>query len=119
LQRDAPNSWNISPTFDTKHFSMRVGMTFDGTFIDAYNWQDGADSLGVHGPEGDHYFYSHYQFDTQASYKLPLGLQVYAYGLNLNNEVFGFYFGSPQYVSQREYYHPTYAGGIRWTSHHE
>jgi hypothetical protein len=60
--------------------------------------------------------YGHYQFDTQASYHLPLGFQVYAYGLNLNNEVFGFYNGSKQYVVQREYYHPTYAGGIRWTS---
>ena len=45
-----------------------------------------------------------------------MGLPGYAYGLNLNNEVFGFYNGSPQYVVQREYYHPTYAGGIRWTS---
>ena len=63
--------------------------------------------------------YSHFQFDAQASYKLPWGFQVYGYGLNLNNEVFGFYNGSPQYVVQREYYHPTYAGGLRWTSHHE
>jgi len=48
-----------------------------------------------------------------------MGFQVYAYGLNLNNEVFGFYNGSTQYVVQREYYHPTYAGGIRWTSGRE
>ena len=52
---------------------------------------------------------------TQASYSLPKGFQVYGYGLNLNNEVFGFYYGSPQYVSQREYYHPTFALGLRWS----
>ncbi len=119
LLRDAPNSWNISPTFDTKRFSMRVGMTFDDKMIYAYQWTDGADSVGIKGPVGDNYLYAHYQFDTQASYNLPFGFQVYAYGLNLNNEVFGFYNGSPQYVVQREYYHPTYAGGLRWTSHHE
>jgi len=119
LLRDAPNSWNISPTFDTKRFSMRVGMTFDDAMIYQYQWTDGADSVGVKGPSGDNYLYAHYQFDTQASYRLPLGFQVYAYGLNLNNEVFGFYNGSPQYVVQREYYHPTYAGGIRWTSRQE
>ncbi len=119
LLRQAPNSWNISPTFDTKRFSMRVGMTFDDKMIYAYQWTDGADSVGIKGPSGDNYLYAHYQFDTQASYTLPMGLQVYAYGLNLNNEVFGFYNGSPQYVVQREYYHPTYAGGLRWTSHHE
>ena len=119
LQRQAPNSWNISPTFDTKHFSMRVGMTFDDAMIYQYQWQDGLDATGVHGPLGDNYLYAHYQFDTQASYKLPFGFQIYAYALNLNNEVFGFYNGSTQYVVQREYYHPTYAGGIRWTSTRE
>ena len=50
LLRDAPNSWNISPTFDTKRFSMRVGMTFDDAMIYQYNWTDGADlSGGVQG----------------------------------------------------------------------
>jgi len=119
MLRDAPNSWNISPTFDTKRFSMRVGMTFDDAMIYQYQWTDNADPTGIHGPLGDNYIYAHYQFDTQASYKLPWGFQVYGYGLNLNNEVFGFYNGSTQYVVQREYYHPTYAGGIRWTSHRE
>jgi len=116
MLRQAPNSWNISPTYDTKHFSMRVGMTFDDAMIYQYTGNVGADPAG---PIGDNYLYPHYQFDTQASYKLPQGFEVYAYGLNLNNEVFGFYNGSPQYVVQREYYHPTYAGGIRWTSHRE
>ena len=119
MLRDAPNSWNISPTFDTREFSMRVGMTFDDAMIYQYQWTDNADPTGIHGPLGDNYLYAHYQFDTQASYKLPWGFQVYGYGLNLNNEVFGFYNGSPQYVVQREYYHPTYAGGLRWTSHRE
>ena len=142
LLRQAPNSWNISPTFDTKRFSMRVGMSFDDKMIYAYQYENlayvtdanGNPVLGSNGnqetapkpqvdgtagPAGDNYLYSHFQFDTQASYNLPFGFQVYAYGLNLNNEVFGFYNGSPQYVVQREYYHPTYAGGIRWTSNRE
>jgi TonB-dependent receptor len=119
LLRDAPNTWNISPTYDTKRFSMRIGMTYDDAMIYQYQWQDDADSVGVKGPSGDNYLYAHYQLDTQASYNLPGGLQVYAYGLNLNNEVFGFFNGSPQYVVQREYYHPTYAGGIRWNFHRE
>jgi TonB-dependent receptor len=115
LLRQAPNTWNISPTYDTNRFSMRVGMTFDDAMIYAYQWTDGADSVGIKGPSGDNYLYAHYQFDTQASYRLWKGFSVYGYGLNLNNEVFGFYNGSPQYVVQREYYHPTYAGGLRYT----
>ncbi len=119
LLRDAPNTWNFSPTYDTKRFSMRIGMTYDSAMIYQYQWQDGADSVGVKGPSGDNYLYAHYQLDTQASYNLPGGFQVYAYGLNLNNEVFGFFNGSPQYVVQREYYHPTYAAGLRWNLHRE
>ena len=120
---------------------MRAGMTFDDKMIYAYQYENLAyatDSNGnpvivngvqqtvpnpqvgnTAGPAGDNYLYEHFQFDTQASYKLPWGFSVYAYGLNLNNEVFGFYNGSPQYVVQREYYHPTYAGGVRWNFSHE
>jgi TonB-dependent receptor len=141
LLRDAPNTWNISPTYDTKKFSMRIGMTYDDAMIYAYQYQDLAYQLdangnpisvngvlqtmpnpqvnGTKGPAGDNYLYAHYQFDTQASYQLPWGFQVYGYGLNLNNEVFGFFNGSTQYMVQREYYHPTYAGGVRWNLTHE
>jgi TonB-dependent receptor len=119
LLRDAPNVWNISPTYDTSKFSMRVGMTYDSAMIYQYQWQDGLDPSGIHGPSGDNYLYGHFQFDTQASYNLPKGFQVYAYGLNMNNEVFGFYNGGPQYMVQREYYHPTYAAGLRLNFHRE
>ena len=119
LLRDAPDVWNISPTFDTRKFDMRVGMTYDSAMVYQYNWQDGLDPTGVHGPSGDVYLYGHFQFDTQASYDLPRGLQAYGYILNANNEVFGFYMGAPQYMIQREYYHPTYAMGLRLNLHHE
>ncbi len=128
MQRDAPNTWNISPTYDTRKLSLRVGMTYDGAMIYAYQYQNltansagvlvptdpSTQPLGAKGPAGDNYLYAHFQLDAQASYNLPFGVQVYAYGLNLNNEVFGFYNGSPQYVVQREYYKPTYAGGLRY-----
>jgi hypothetical protein len=37
----------------------------------------------------------------------------------LNNEVFGFYLGSPQFMFQREYYRPTFTFGLRWDLGHE
>ncbi len=132
LLRQAPNTWNISPTFDTKRFSMRIGMTYNDAMIFAYQFKDlttGPNGIipiapadlalsavgGVKGPGGDNYLYAHFQLDVQGSYKITRHFSAYAYGLNLNNEVFGFYNGSPQYVVQREYYKPTYAGGIRYT----
>lgn len=117
LLRQAPNTWNISPTYDTKRFSVRVGMTFNDAMIYQYQWTDGADPVaGIHGPAGDIYLYKHFQIDAQGTVNLRKGLSFIAYGLNLNNEVFGFYNGSPQYVLQREFYKPTYAVGLRWTS---
>jgi outer membrane receptor protein involved in Fe transport len=137
LLRQAPNTWNISPTFDTKRFSMRLGMTYNDAMIFAYQFQNlqvdpvkgvipipPADLAlsapgGAKGPSGDQYLYPHFQLDVQGSYRITPNFQVYAYGLNLNNEVFGFYNGAPQYVVQREYYKPTFAGGVRWTSNGE
>ena len=130
LLRQAPNTWNISPTYDTRKFSMRVGMTYNSAMIFGYQFTnlqvdpaagviplppDQITAGGIKGPGGDIYLYSHLQLDVQGSYKIARNFSAYAYGLNLNNEVFGFYNGSPQYVLQREYYKPTYAAGLRYT----
>ena len=114
LQRQAPHSWNISPTYDRGRVSLRVGLSYNDANIFVYNYSDGADG-GKKGPNGDQYLYAHLQVDAQASIRLRYGFSAVVYGLNLTNEVFGFYQGSPNYVVQREYYKPTYAAGLRWT----
>ncbi|MGH9681491.1 MAG: hypothetical protein ACRD4Y_16210, partial [Candidatus Acidiferrales bacterium] len=87
--------------------------SYNQASIYAYQYQDGTPG-GVNGPLSDIYFYSHFQLDAQASVRMPHGLTFIVYGENLNNEVFGFYQGSPQYTIQREFYQPTVAMGIRW-----
>lgn len=69
---------------------------------------------GTAGPGGDNYLYAHLQVDAQGMVCLAKGLSLVVYGLNLTNEVFGFYDGSPQYVVQREFYKPTFAVGVRF-----
>jgi len=113
LQRQAPNTWNLSPTYDRGRISLRVGLSYNGASIYAYQYQDGA-QFGLKGPFGDTYFYPHLQLDAQASIRLARGFSAIVYGLNLTNEVFGFYNGSPVYVLQREFYGPTIGGGVRW-----
>jgi hypothetical protein len=39
--------------------------------------------------------------------------------LNLTDEVFGYYTGSPIFVNQREWYKPTYAADVRYTPNRE
>jgi TonB-dependent receptor len=114
LQRQAPHTWNISPTYDKGRISLRVGLAFNDANIFQYNYQDG-DPLGKTGPGGDVYLYSHFQVDAQAMIRYKKGIQFIVYGLNLNNEPFGFYQGSGIWPIQREYYKPTYAAGVRWT----
>src|SRR5437660_9217403 len=108
LVRNAPHTWNVSPTYDRGRVSMRVGLSYIAQNIVGYG-------DGTPGPFGDNYFYPHLQFDAQGSLRLAHGLSFVMYGLNINNEVFGFYNGSPQYMVQREYYRPTIAAGFRWS----
>ncbi len=116
LLRQAPHTWNISPSYDLGRLSARLGLSYNGANIFAYQWTDNADPTGIKGPSGDNYLYPHLQVDAQASFRMVNNLTAIVYGLNLSNEVFGFYNGSPQYVVQREFYKPTYAIGLRWTS---
>lgn len=113
LQRQAPNTWNISPTYDRRRLSLRVGISHNDENIFQYNFQDGV-PLGKKGPFGDVYLYPHTQVDAQGSFRVYRGLQFIVWGLNLTNEVFGFYQGSPQFPIQREYYKPSYSFGFRY-----
>jgi TonB-dependent receptor len=125
LVRSAPHTWNVSPTFDYKRLSFRAGLSYNAANIFSYSFQDGVTPLkdgsipdatpgGLKGPFSDTYFYPHLQIDLQGSVGLSHGLTFISYILNANNEVFGFYNGSSQYMIQREYYKPTYAAGFRW-----
>ncbi|MGB6192820.1 MAG: TonB-dependent receptor [Terracidiphilus sp.] len=122
LVGQAPYSWNMGPAYATKRALVTFGISHNGANIYAYQYQNagpGAVDFGVAGPFGDNYFYAHTQVDAKATYYLGKGFSVMAIGENMNNAVFGFYNGSPQYMVQREYYKPTYSGGVRWTQHHE
>jgi TonB-dependent receptor len=118
LLRNAPHTWNISPTYDRGRVSARIGLSYNAANIAGYGFSDGAYG-GITGPFGDNYFYAHLQFDAQGSVRMSRGLSFVIYGLNINNEVFGFYNGSPQFMVQREYYRPTIAAGFRWSPLHE
>jgi TonB-dependent receptor len=122
LQRQAPNTWNVSPTYDRGRVSARLGISHNDANIFSYNYQnlnpDGSPNdvpLGIKGPNGDTYLYGHTQVDAQGSFRMYRGLHLIIAGLNLTNEVFGFYNGSTQYPIQREYYKPSYIFGVRYT----
>jgi hypothetical protein len=96
-------------------------MSYNGASIYQYQYQTAFDvsHLGPTGPTGDVYTLPHFQLDVQASVRLGHGLTAVVYGLNLTNEVFGYYTGSTVFVNQREWYKPTYAGGFRYNLNRE
>jgi TonB-dependent receptor len=119
LDRTSPNDYNFNLTYDKSRFSGRFAISHNDPNIAAYQWNSSTGPindpvLGLKGPSGDNYFYGHTQFDAQGSYRLYKDLRVVASGLNLSNEVYGFYNGSGIYPVQREYYRPTYSFGLRW-----
>jgi TonB-dependent receptor len=128
LLRQAPNTWNVSPTYDRGRLSARLGISHNDANIFGYAFQnlqaDPSSPTGVSpvavpfgkkGPLGDTYLHAHTQVDAQGSFRMYRGLQLIVAGLNLTNEVFGFYNGSPQFPIQREYYKPSYEVGLRYT----
>jgi TonB-dependent receptor len=119
------NAFNFEPGYELGRYSVHMGMTFNSDYDDAYQWfnnqADPANNTAgpANGPLGDSYAYSHLQIDAQMGMRVWRGLHVILNGLNLTNEVFGYYNGQPQYVNQREYYKPTYSASLRWTPGHE
>jgi TonB-dependent receptor len=137
LQRQTPTMWNLGPSYDRGRFSARLGATYNSTSIYQYQWEqctaavaaagaagtgpgcEDPANLGPKGPVGDNYLYAHLQVDAQASFRVQRSLTVLWQGLNLTDQVFGFYNGSPWYITQREYYRPTYSFGLRWEPRRE
>jgi len=116
------NAYNFEPGYVLGRYAVHLGMSFNSDYDYAYQWFNNQtdpanDTAGPsNGPLGDNYAYSHLQVDAQMGARVWRGLHLIVNGLNLTNEVFGYYNGQPQYVSQREYYKPTYSATLRWTS---
>jgi TonB-dependent receptor len=113
LQRTTPDEANLNLTYDKGGFSIRGALTYNSATIYNYGFQNGATG-GITGPNGDTYINSHTQIDAQASYIFKNGLKALVSILNINNQVFGFYNGSPQYNIQREFYGPTVFLGLSY-----
>jgi TonB-dependent receptor len=134
LMGTAKHAFNIEPAYEFGRYGVHMGMSYNGSNIYAYQYYSTASGIAecgnpnpnptdaaplngpINGPCGDNYFYPHFQVDAQVSVRLYRGLQLQVEGLDLNNEVFGFYNGSPQFMTQREYYKPTYSASLRWNS---
>ena len=118
----ARNEYSIEPGYKLGRYTAHMGISYNGAYNYAYQWFNNqpsaaGDTAGpANGPLGDNFAYPHLEVDAQMGARIWRGLQLHVDGLNLTNEVFGYYNGQPQFVTQREYYKPTYSASLRWTS---
>ncbi|HUB18847.1 MAG TPA: outer membrane beta-barrel protein [Acidobacteriaceae bacterium] len=121
----ARHAFNIEPSYVLGRYDVHMGISYNGAYDYAYQWFNNQpdpanNTVGPsNGPLGDNYAYPHLQVDAQMGARVWRGLHLIVDGLNMTNEVFGYYNGQPQYVTQREYYKPTYSAGLRWDSSEE
>jgi TonB-dependent receptor len=109
LPRQAENIANVAGTYDLGHVSARLAWQYQGQSI--YSYGDGTSTAG-----GDTYFYPHAQVDASLLIGLTRETQLQLQGLDLNNEVFGFFNGTPghAYSIQREVYGRSFIVGLKY-----
>ena len=108
LPRQAPNVANVAGTYELHRLSARVAWQYQGASI--YSYGDGSSSAS-----GDTYFYPHAQLDASLLFTVTRQAQIQLQGLDLNNEIFGFYNGVPgsEHSIQREVYGRSFIAGVR------
>ena len=109
LPRQAQNIANVAGTYELGKVSARLAWQYQGKSI--YSYGDGTSTAG-----GDTYFYPHAQVDASLAITLVRDTQLQVQGLDLNNEVFGFFNGTPghEYAIQREVYGRSFIVGLKY-----
>lgn len=110
LDRQFPNMFNVSLLYDYSAFHARLAGQYQAASIYQYG------SNGTSSPQnGDAYNYPHFQVDAQLSYRIFNNSEITLSGVDLNDEVFGFFTGTTLHPwnNQREYYGRTIEVGYR------
>ncbi len=103
MPRQGKTNANLELTYDRSRVSFRGGLTYNSRNI----WEYGDD------PSSDVYLDNHLQFDANATMTISPQVQLVVQMLNISNEVFGFYQGTPATPIQREFYGRTILIGFR------
>ena len=104
LPAQAEQVGNFSLGYEKYGLSVRASVAWRDEYLD--------EVFDVEDPAADRYAAEHTQFDLTASYDVSDSLQVYAEGINLNDEPFHAYVGEEKYNSQYDEFGPTYKLGV-------
>ena len=105
LPRQSDNVANLAIGYEKYGFSLRAAWTYRDSYFEEITELDD--------PSLDLYVDDHVQFDISAKYQINDRFQVYAEGINLNDEPFYAYFGNRDQLAQFEEYGWTAQVGLR------
>lgn len=105
LPRQSDNVANLAIGYEKSGLSIRAAWTYRDSYFEEITELDNADL--------DLYVDDHLQFDVSAKYQVNDRLQIYAEGINLNDEPFYAYFGDRSQMAQLEKYGWTAQLGFR------
>lgn len=106
LPRQSDNVANLSLGYEKNGFSFRAAWTYRGSYFE--------EITDLEDPTADLYVDDHLQFDISAKYQISDRFQVYAEGVNLNDEPFYAYLGNNKdRLAQYETYGRTVQVGFR------
>jgi TonB-dependent receptor len=96
LPRQSDNVANVALGYEKNGFSLRAAWTYRDQYF--------AEITELDDPSLDLYVDEHLQFDISAKYLVNDRFQIYAEGINLNNEPFYAFFGDRSQLAQYEKY---------------
>lgn len=106
LPRQSDRVGNLAIGYEKYGLSLRLAGTYRSSYLDEIGALDD--------PRFDRYADDHFQVDLTAKYRINEHFQVYLNGINLNDEPFYAWLGSPRHNSQFETYDRTWELGLQF-----
>ncbi|MBK1876394.1 TonB-dependent receptor [Pelagicoccus mobilis] len=104
LLKQPEEIFNLTLSYENEHFMFRLAGTHRGEYLDSAEGD----------PIEDEYVDSHFQLDAKAVYKIDEQSSVFLEMINLNDEPFQAYYGSPSRMRQFETYSFSAKLGYSW-----
>lgn len=108
LPRQATWIYNIAATYASSLVTAKLTQQYNGEYL--YAVGDGTPNPAT----GDTYMMPHTQVDASLNFAVTPTSQIVIQGLNLSNEVFGYYIGTPRTFKQREFYGRSVSVAVRY-----
>jgi TonB-dependent receptor len=115
LPSQASVIWNAGLFYEKDNWTAYVGASFTGHNLLAVGAPARTTASGTVPASADTYFDGYLQVDAKIQYAIDKNFAIYFEGDNLNDGPLRYYAGDHSHPLQKEYYGPTFIGGVKIT----